>query len=174
MMEQFDIADLIGRTYENSMSLDIYLGGPITPKNPSYSVKWREEFQELLHRLNSDTKLGFLNPLEGLYEGNNFDIGPHNKWRCSNEYLLDNRLHLMMSSSILVFNFLESENSKNLGEGWELGFAFALKNKYIILVDNPEGEARSDPRLLLSATLVADNLYEAAQYCLYLEQKQTR
>ena len=155
--------------------IGLYLGGPVTElmgTSPSYAADWRVNFPKVLESMGGDSFVCH-DPCEGTYNPETLEFirEESNKWRFTDEFILDRCIHQMMASDILIFNFLECEKYYSPGTFWEIGFTFALKTKYTILIDKENGPIRNHPIIKLSTNFVASNLYEAAQYCLYLESK---
>lgn len=178
-VQSLDVNELLQAAVggQQSAPLGIYLGGPVTEflqDSPSYAAKWREDFPQLLDSFSEKAgSFTYNNPCEGLYEENlTFEQTEYNNFRYQPQFILDRCVNQMLNSEIIVMNFLNSVNYLSPGSFWELGFAFAIKNKYIILIDDPNGKAANHPIINLASHFVASNLYEAAQYCVYLEKKQ--
>ena len=158
------------------LTTNIYLGGAVSEllfESPSYAAQWRDEFPSILKTLaEEDMDFKCFNPCEGQYDENgNFRETEYNSFRFTQGYILDNCVHQVLMSGILIMNFLNCEKYYSPGSFWEMGFAFAMKNKYIILIDDKGGKAAHHPILRASSNFIASSLYEAAQYCVHLNKK---
>ena len=158
------------------LNTSIYLGGPVTElmtDTPSYAATWREEFPSMLSTVAEEGKnFTFNNPCEGQYNSEGvFESNEYNAFRYESRYIMDKRVHQILSSDIILLNFLNCKEYFSPGTFWEIGFSFALKTKHLILVDEENGKARKHPIINLSTNFIASNLYEAAQYCSYLAKR---
>jgi hypothetical protein len=161
--------DLINQGFMGQAAREnnIYLGGmPITGDNTCST--WRETFIDICNSLVEDrSTFRYLNPCKGMYEPVTglFKKEAANAWRYSDELIVDKRVHSMLNSSILVFNFADPLEDI-LMAAYECGFGFTLKTTYVITIGQPP-----NPMVKLSSSFIAKDLYEAASYCLYIDSK---
>lgn len=157
------------------MSPSIYLGGPVSSfleDKPSYAAYWRDQFPQLLNSLCAQESFSYQNPCIGQYnEQHDFSVEPYNRFRFSDNYIFDNCVTQILSSDILLFNFLNAKDVVSPGSFWEMGFGFGLKTKFMILIAEEGSSLRKHPILKASTNFVASDLTEAAQYCLYCYPK---
>ena len=152
----------------------VYLGGPVTEfleDNPSYAVQWRQAFQSNLAEI-AQGVFKIYDPTEGTWSQNElkFEKAEYNQLRYTDHYILDNCTEKIRKSDILVFNFLES-SYQTPGTFWEIGLAFGLPNKYIIVVDRPDGLAANHPLIKNSCNFIFESLFDAAMACKYISEK---
>ena len=152
----------------------VYLGGPITEfeiKEDPYAVTWRQTFEEGLTQI-CPGKFNFYNPVQGTFDTstNLIKKEPFNQWRFTDHYILDNCTEMMRKSSILLFNFLNSDYT-SAGTFWEIGLGFGMPNKYIILIDEEDGRARNHAMIKHSCNFIVETLFDAQMVCKYISEK---